>query len=897
MKIVLSNRQFNSCRGSAIVVVILLCTALMVASAVFFNALTVNRRMNQKSLLLAEARQGAEGLLAFASAELNRRAISYSSLSSSTPLSGYTLSTTDQAFFAGSGTSSNLVLSSLTIVPGPLSLNKTTMTLPSEDPEYSGDPDAGKLLDVRSGDIFAKATTQDPITGVQTTSYLAGTVQVREQTWLNYGIFFNMDMEFHPGVNMDIMGAVHTNGNLYLAADGTATVSFYKKLTAAGKIYRGIKYDLTNTTMMPGYVSCIDSSNAIAANLMSMAYGQDCRNASWVTLEKNRWNSYVMDSSLSVPTFSPPQLPLYVPEDYSTTATELRNHGYGMIEPQLPSPDSSDGRYYGQKTTDEENIKLSALAGLTIVVDELTDAQLQLDATSGYAIPWKLVWYKGSVNASLPINKNNLPVRDATTGLPVVLGTIDPFILSDDDKTVGTATATIQRNLKAALRDAIIVVPYKDSGGTPYGTGTAAVSITSYSPASYAYVASGGSATTRYNQPAASYPAWYNDSATTNYYGTFTSAQTAKTKFYGSDKYSGMYDRRQGFNGTTGVSYSTDGSSTPDYNYGLSGAMVAVYIDLGKLDWVLNQSSLWLNPSTGAAIYDPSVSYTGAIYVDLPSAAKDTTNTARWNTTDGDFICHAARATTTKPGYCVILKDCMRLPRFTSNLNLRDDGFTIATNAPLYIWGNYNSDSDSTTGNSYLPDSDASTATTSNPAGWYSTANPNAEVPAMVAADAVSILTQGFAPWNSNKARYAGNTSSTSDSNVASVSSNFLEISTAIITGQTATIPLAYAGTYGAYRWMGGVQNFPRFLEDLGSVTVRYRGTMAGLFVNEVATANFIQGSHSYWFAPPTRDWGYHAYFAAGKYPPGTPVIRTARLINVRDISVTEYTAGPQQQP
>jgi len=956
--------------GSTLLAVLFLCTCVLLVSASVFSTLLTNRRINSKSQLLAEAREGAEAALALATAEIDRRATSFSSFSSPS-MTSYSLGTGDVSFLTGSSSNNNLVPSSIAVKPGAFATSITNLTLDSNDPVYNGDASKGITAGVRSGYVYAKASAKDPLTGQLTTAYASGLVQLREQSWFNYGFFYNMDMEFHPGKQMDIYGAVHSNRDIYLSANGVS-LNFYRMVTAHGNIYHGLKYCISsynadgsatgfqkNTywdeSSGRGSGSVYITSDG-GTTLAQMGTSDDCLGAktspalnilNWKKLEDNgRWNKNIMDISWDAPNFTPPGMPLYTPEDFgrsSPTAanSKLRNYAYLLIEPPLPTTDNK--RYYGRKTVaidanhDDpevlENMKFSALAGLTIVVEDLnltTDSAAGNDsygnpfydsdyttlagAKSGLkyaslhnkAIPWKLVWYKGGTNASDPVSMGNYPSR--TGGVPEILGSIDPFGKNDevDQGVCGLADTqvTMQRNLKALLRDAIVVVPYHDSDGTTgFGSGATSANITGYTAGSFTPV----SGDTRYSQPAGQWPKLnkgsgtasatnviniYADASTKLINGTTDATLTYPACYSGSAgapsstyTYYGMYDRRQGYVKST------------DTVSGLQGATCAVYIDLQRLNWILNQPALWKNPKTGDPIYAFDTSYTNIVYVDLPSDAKDLT---RFGLANSDKVCHAAQATTTKPGYSVILRNGSRLPRLsTYNDTLRTPGFTIATNGALYIVGNYNADGLDTTGNTFLPDSDASTATTSNTGLWYSSTKPNAEMPALVAADAVTFLTDGFKFSQSNQDRYGadagggtrytyngygGSTTVTTD--------NFQEISTAIITGLVPTIPYCLGNS--ETRWTGGVNNLPRFLENLGSpaTTYCYRGSMAALYESEVADAPFFENGEGNWFSPPTRAWGYHQYLASGFFPPGIYVVRTARLINVSDISAGTYNAA-----
>lgn len=984
--------QSNPVRGGVLLGVLVICTALLVLSAALFSSLTGGDRITHKSMLRTEAREGAEAALALATAEINRRAVAFASFGVDA-VKEMDLNTGDVTTLVGTTGKSNLVAASVEIQPGYFSMERDNINLRTEDPAYSRDDSKGITVSTRYGRVQARASVKDPVTGTVNTSYVEGLVQLRERAWFNYGFFFNMDMEVFPGPPMHVYGAVHTNADLYLGSDGNQ-LYLHKMVTAAGHIYRGIKYclkaynadgSITGFENKPnwgtgstypgegtGRVYC--TKNNLAADV-EMLWNNDCLGtktsptanlSTWIDQEKNRWSSFVMDKSLNVDKFSPPALPLYVPENYETSAvTELRNHGYAMIEPQLPY--TSNVRYYGRKSDDVENLKWSALAGLTIVVDDYqrayeageTDGVTFAQAANlGYAIPWKLVWYTGSVNDDAPIDKENLPKR-GPDGLPVA-NVLDPFALNDEVDAASATDIKMQRNLKALLRDAIVVVPYYDSGGstTSFGTGTTSVTIQARpSSGDRSYTPTGG-AGYRYKQPANKFPflnkgdaapavtgvAKVTGSTNTTVLAANTYAADSWKQIYGlavaTDRYparssgssgypnplvnastqvSGLYDRRQGYNGTVGGTMTvgdsnTATSSSTDRNVALTGAMHVVYIDLQKLNWILNHPALWLHPTTGTPIYTFDKSYNNIIYVDLPSDRQSVDFITRSGLSSPDNICHAQRASSSTPGYAVMLTKGGRLPRLPLDTDsggdrqLRTPGFTLATNGPLYIKGNFNADGERDTGSSLYSDQDS---TGTNPGVWYGAkTNREAEIPALVAADCVMFLSEGFRPLYSNRNKYTEDALATATPSTKRyhgygygtgagestvVDDNFLEISTAIVTGLTPTIPDRSPGAGGKNQQSGAVNNLPRFLEGFSGSTVRYRGSMAALYDCEVLTKRFIQNSHGYWFDPPNRDWGYHAYFAAGNFPPGTPVVRSARLMNVKEISSAQYTAGPQQ--
>ena len=73
--------------------------------------------------------------------------------------------------------------------------------------------------------------------------------------------------------------------------------------------------------------------------------------------------------------------------------------------------------------------------------------------------------------------------------------------------------------------------------------------------------------------------------------------------------------------------------------------------------------------------------------------------------------------------------------------------------------------------------------------------------------------------------------------------------------------------------YSGGVENFPRFLENWSGQTFWYNGSMVVMFQSTIATSPW--GSNSDTYSPPTRQWAFDSNFnTESKLPPGTPQIQ-----------------------
>lgn len=166
--------------------------------------------------------------------------------------------------------------------------------------------------------------------------------------------------------------------------------------------------------------------------------------------------------------------------------------------------------------------------------------------------------------------------------------------------------------------------------------------------------------------------------------------------------------------------------------------------------------------------------------------------------------------------------------RLVNGDTLLPQGLTIASQNPVYIKGHYNS-----------------------PAPTRGTSDTTATLPAAVVADAISILSAG---WN--------------DANSALT----IDKRTAIATTVNAAFLAGIVPTTTAH-YSGGVENFPRFLENWSGQAFTYNGSMVVMFESKVATAPWPGTGVVY--NPPIRNWAFDQNFHdVNKLPPGTPCAR-----------------------
>lgn len=204
-------------------------------------------------------------------------------------------------------------------------------------------------------------------------------------------------------------------------------------------------------------------------------------------------------------------------------------------------------------------------------------------------------------------------------------------------------------------------------------------------------------------------------------------------------------------------------------------------------------------------------------------------------------------------------------------------GLTIATNAPIYVLGNFNADgvisTAAATNSAQYPDDGKTGAS----------GDASVQTAAALAGDTITVLSANYfgTASSTNLAPYTGSsvaTNSTSSSAYKSPSTTTpsaaasVEIAAAFISGTNSTSP----DSTGTQEYSGGVHNMPHFLENWGSNTVAIRGSLVSMYNSRVATGAW---SNSYYSAP-IRQWGFDKIFSNGVFPPICPQVVSYRRVD-----------------
>jgi hypothetical protein len=211
------------------------------------------------------------------------------------------------------------------------------------------------------------------------------------------------------------------------------------------------------------------------------------------------------------------------------------------------------------------------------------------------------------------------------------------------------------------------------------------------------------------------------------------------------------------------------------------------------------------------------------------------------------------------------------------NFPVGTGGFTVASEEPAYILGNYNAN-------------DASLLLVP-PA---SLGDPHAS--AAVIADTVTLLSRN---WNNEQSMFnprlaqppssgGGASCPASTAQMATAAGNGIgrkacatSYRVAIASGKSIPFPQP-SGTGNDFGTDGGVHNFLRYLEDWGGQTANYEGSLVSLYFAQNGVGTFKCCNMVY--NPPTRHYAFDLDFTdPSKMPPGTP-----RFIDVVNVDMTQ---------
>jgi hypothetical protein len=178
------------------------------------------------------------------------------------------------------------------------------------------------------------------------------------------------------------------------------------------------------------------------------------------------------------------------------------------------------------------------------------------------------------------------------------------------------------------------------------------------------------------------------------------------------------------------------------------------------------------------------------------------------------------------------------------------NGFTVGSEEPVYVWGNYNS----------------------GPADpFWASAGANGTTPhsaAAVIADAVTLLSPNWSDTVSFT--YPAQVVNSAGAALRVATDSYYRV--AIAAGKSVPFPQPSWGAQD-FGTDGGMHNFLRYLENRGGTNVYYAGSLISMYYSQYATGNFKCCNSVY--SAPTRNYFFDTQFLnPNNLPPGTPMFQ-----------------------
>jgi len=203
------------------------------------------------------------------------------------------------------------------------------------EPDNMFDPLKGKYVRAFEVSLYGKAVISDPNGGPNLETYVTQAFQVRDSPLFSHAIFYNLDLDIHPGPQMDIYGPVHTNGELRVAPSDY--LKFHDVTTTAKHIYHQYEHQSTTRT---GQVYFKNGSGfllgmEIDGTWKDSKMGTGSISSDFRSFASNRWEGNLQTSAHGVGNYKPVAFTDYQPDDLGTGAYDPVNSGRALIEPPL----------------------------------------------------------------------------------------------------------------------------------------------------------------------------------------------------------------------------------------------------------------------------------------------------------------------------------------------------------------------------------------------------------------------------------------------------------------------------------------------------------------------------------------------------------------------------------
>lgn len=682
-----------------------------------------------------------------------------------------------------------------------------------------------------------------------------------------FGIFSENDLSFHAGDDFSFGGRVHTNSNLFLAStNGTLTIQ--DRVTAVGEVVRQFFINGRSTVTAgytipvrmakaPGCPAAPSSANSACRNL-AMNEGSvtgnvgSAANPNWATLSIGTYNSYLRTGLTGARRLD---LPLVSDNDGDgePDAEPIEIIRRPPVVPPLDSSGLAAQRYYNMATLrillSDSPGELTSLPGAVGVPVSLEDASLSA-AAGGYPIAQSTGstgnGYRSAAGTSLIggfilINRQDPDGNwtDVTEEI-LALGISGRNISNGNFSNPSPGTCTTQHT------DAVIRIQrIKDNAAA--------------SP-------------NHCNMPAVSTGFWPNTLYDPREGLRRDNASTGGTQMYlGGVMHYVEFDvnnfRRwiQGSIGSSGPG-SMDITGYVVYFSDRRNNKNGAGVETGEFGWedFVNTDSNGTpngNLNNGEDVNDDDALQT---YGNAPQIGYTVLGTggSPWGSTainGGSTLSTLVTKGVARSNRAVFFRRALKIVNggLGSLPSVGLQGLTIASENPVYVEGNFNA---------------CGTPTQSCSSGGFGPTGDDHRSAAVIA-DAVTLLSRS---WNDLR---SFNDPHDPSGRVAGTTWYRM----AVISGKGLAFQHPGNGEFANFGSDGGAHNFMRFIEDWGSATINYRGSMVSLYFARQAVGTWKCCVNVY--TPPGRGAAFDTEFLMPNLlPPRTPMFRDINTLTFRQI-------------
>lgn len=703
---------------------------------------------------------------------------------------------------------------------------------------------------------------------VEVTARTRGNAEVRMRRTMQtiaipvfqFGVFSENDLSFHAGDDFSFGGRVHTNQNLFLAATG-GTLTLSDRVTAVGEVIRQF-FSNGRSTSAAGYTGAIRMARAPGCPAAPASANSACRNlgmnegsvtgnvgssanANWVNLSVGAYNSYIRNGLTGAR-----RLDLPLVSDGAEPIDIIRRPRPGVADPA----GLAEQRFYNLATL---RILLSDTAAELTALPDAVGAPISLEAA---ALPGGAGGYPLATS-----NGNAGHGYRSANGTPLLGG----FILINRQRANGTwddVTAEILalgvsgRNLSNGNFSS----PSVGSCTTQHADAVIRIQRIKDNAAA---------SPNHCNMPAVGSGFWPNtlydpregirrDNQSTSGVNMFLGGVMHYVEF----DVNNFRRWLQGTIGTTGSSSPMDVTGYVVYFSDRRTNKNAALQETGEFGWedFINTGSSG-NPNgaldTGEDVNAdgvlqqygnvPQIGYTVVAPSGIPYGTAAINAASTLSSLVNSGVARSNRAVFFRRALKIVNGGLGSLP----SVGLQ--GLTIASENPVYVEGNFNAcgtPTQSCNSNGFGPTGDAHRS-------------------AAIVADAVTLLSRN---WNDLRSfldphdpggRVAGTT----------------WYRMAVISGKGLAFPHPGSGEFANFGSDGGAHNFMRYIENWGSATFNYRGSMVSLFFNRQAVGTWKCCVNVY--TPPARGANFDVEFLQPNLlPPRTPMFRDINTLTFRQI-------------